>query len=111
MNQLSLQLARACSGLWVECDTLYDPSYPSVLSLPKLKMLQVKPGNRPKIVQKYCLPALNELRYPSVSLLEALPSKNAIKKLHFHAPTQEIIEIIADYTELESLEFLDEAAT
>ena len=105
MNELKWQLIQECTSLWAHFDPLFDPRNPRTLSLPKLKTLVAIQKDEAQTVRHYDLPALEELKRPSVQFLRLLPNKNSIKKLEFDKPTPELIQIIGEFTQLESLAF------
>ena len=115
INELKWQLIQECTslsvntGLSVNFEILFDPSNPQVLSLPKLKWFQAPPKDKAQTVKEYNLPALEELVKPSVRFLRALSTTKSIKYLTLESPTQEIIDIVADYTRLEQLTFTEAA--
>lgn len=98
MDARRWQLVQECTSLEPRFDPMFDPTNPSVLSLPKLKTLCAHQEDAANVVREYKLPALEELVRPSVSLLRRLPNKGAIKHMKFDRPTDEIIKSVADYT-------------
>lgn len=105
MTELEWLVVQACTELAVVFDSLYHPLHPQVLSLPNLKFMWAQQIDKAQIVKEYNLPALEELQCPSVQFLRLLPKKNAIKKLVIGTASKEIIEIIATFDKLETLNF------